>query len=720
MSTLSRILFVISVVCCSFTTVQAQVATDLDHVVNDAVLARLSDTDLRALVGKRLAEAEQKRQAEDTGINPAVALWRFQRDVGSAKDRLTELLEVRHRTSEEFSAAWQKVTGPREGGSFPRLIISFVVAFLLGLLIEFLARRVLTPVHDQLTTLPFGVRLSRLGTLFLSRLVGIVIFGVVTSIVWFVISGSNAQDRTLFFFYLGATLIVRFSSAFISVFYAPAHPELRFSTYSNSEARGLHRGLLITVVLSAFAFFTCALFGTMGIRTDAHPLLLLMVGNLYVAALCVTVFIYRKAYSRDLMAQTGRSPMRQVFANAWPWVIIAVTLFVWIAVAMTALNGGLPLYGAALYTTWVVLFYPTVDAALERQSNDTDIAQDEVVVALIRVVRMVLCVVMMMSVILVWRVNLFSFGGEGGVGQAISQALLQITMTLLVAYAVWQSLRIWIDRKIAAEDAELLKSGVDPSEMEIGGTGLSRTRTLLPLLKMSIRIALGTIVLMMVLSALGVNIAPILAGAGVLGLAIGFGSQTLVRDIVSGGFFLIDDAFRIGEYVDIGEVKGTVEKIQMRSLRLRHHRGAVHTIPFGEISHLTNYSRDWAIMKLKFRLPFDTDIEKVRKILKKVGQKLLEHPDIGDDFIQPFKSQGVLEVDDYGLVIRAKFMCKPGTQFLIRRHAYVAVQQAFLENGIQFAKPEIQVASLNDPEAPEVQTAAATVVAKSNLPVEGT
>jgi len=233
---------------------------------------------------------------------------------------------------------------------------------------------------------------------------------------------------------------------------------------------------------------------------------------------------------------------------------------------------------------------------------------------------------------------------------------------------------------------------------------------------MAIRIALGTIVLMMVLSALGVNIAPILAGAGVLGLAIGFGSQTLVRDIVSGGFFLVDDAFRLGEYVDVGDVKGTVEKIQMRSLRLRHHRGAVHTIPFGEITHLTNYSRDWAIMKLKFRIPFDSDIEKVRKVLKKVGQKLLEHPDVGEDFIQPFKSQGVLEVDDYGLVIRAKFMCKPGAQFLIRRHAYVAVQQAFLDNGIEFAKPEIRVASSADAELPDDELAAASVVGKPNHP----
>ncbi len=235
------------------------------------------------------------------------------------------------------------------------------------------------------------------------------------------------------------------------------------------------------------------------------------------------------------------------------------------------------------------------------------------------------------------------------------------------------------------------------AEAEIGGTGLSRMRTLLPLFKRTGQATVAVISFMIVLSSLGLDIGPVLAGAGVVGLAIGFGSQTLVRDIVSGAFFLMDDAFRLGEYVDLGSVKGSVEKIAIRSLQLRHHRGALHTVPFGEIQTLTNYSRDWAIMKLRFRVPFDTDVEKARKIIKAVGVRLMDHPEVGPDFLQPFKSQGVIEVDDYGLVISTKFMSKPGKQFLIRRHAYIAVQKAFAENNIQFARPEVRV-SMNQEE----------------------
>ena len=201
---------------------------------------------------------------------------------------------------------------------------------------------------------------------------------------------------------------------------------------------------------------------------------------------------------------------------------------------------------------------------------------------------------------------------------------------------------------------------------------------------------------MIVLASLGVDIAPLLAGAGVVGLAIGFGSQTLVRDVVSGAFFLIDDAFRIGEYVDVGAAEGTVEQMSVRSLRLRHHLGAVHTVPFGEVKTLTNYSRDWAIMKLKLSVPFDTDIDKVRKLLKAVGRELAQNEDIKDDFIQPFKSQGAVEVSDYGFIIKTKFMSKPGKQFLIRRYAFNAIQKAFKENGIEFAKPKVEVTVAGD------------------------
>jgi len=187
-----------------------------------------------------------------------------------------------------------------------------------------------------------------------------------------------------------------------------------------------------------------------------------------------------------------------------------------------------------------------------------------------------------------------------------------------------------------------------------------------------------------------------------VGLAVGFGAQSLVRDIFSGAFFLFDDAFRKGEYIDIGAVKGTVEKISVRSFQLRHHLGPLHTIPFGEIQHLTNYSRDWVIMKLKLRVTYDTDVERVRKMVKNLGIELLEDPVIGHNFIQPLKSQGVIEMQDSAMIIRVKFMTKPGDQWLVRKRVYQDIRELFEREGIKFAHREVTVRIADGPNAEDL------------------
>ena len=140
------------------------------------------------------------------------------------------------------------------------------------------------------------------------------------------------------------------------------------------------------------------------------------------------------------------------------------------------------------------------------------------------------------------------------------------------------------------------------------------------------------------LSEMGVDIGPLFASAGVVCIAVGFGAQTLIADIFSGAFFLIDDTFRKAEYIEIGGTRGTVERISVRSMQLRHHRGALHTITFSQIRQLTNYSLDWAMMKLPLCLTYDTDPEKVRKLIKKHGQDLLQDPEFGPQFLEPLKS----------------------------------------------------------------------------------
>ncbi len=271
---------------------------------------------------------------------------------------------------------------------------------------------------------------------------------------------------------------------------------------------------------------------------------------------------------------------------------------------------------------------------------------------------------------------------------------LDVAVVCLLGYVAYHFVRIWIDKRIEAEGGA--PEAEDSRGDEGGGGGASRLATLLPLFRNFLLIVISITTLLIALMELGVNVGPLFAGAGVVGLAIGFGSQTMVRDIFSGAFFLFDDAFRRGEYIDIGEVRGTVEDISIRSFKLRHHLGPLHTIPFGEIRHLTNYSRDWVIMKLPLRVTYDTDVERVRKLIKKLGQRLLEDPVIGGQFLEPLKSQGVLRMEDSAMIIRVKFMTKPGDQWSIRKRIYQEIRDLFEREGIKFAHREVTVRVAED------------------------
>jgi small-conductance mechanosensitive channel len=229
-------------------------------------------------------------------------------------------------------------------------------------------------------------------------------------------------------------------------------------------------------------------------------------------------------------------------------------------------------------------------------------------------------------------------------------------------------------------------------DMEEGGAGGSRIGTLLLLLRKFMLAVIIVMATLIMLSSIGVNIGPLIAGAGVIGLAIGFGAQTLVKDIIAGVFFLMDDAFRVGDYIETAGTKGMVDHISLRSLRLRHPRGMVNTIPFGDMGIVTNMSRDYIITKLDFRVRYDTDIEQVRKIIKKkVYMPIMQNEELAPKLLDAIKSQGVREMDDSAMIMRIKFKTAPGQQFIIRKEVYRLMQEAFQEAGIEFAHRNVTV-----------------------------
>ena len=213
----------------------------------------------------------------------------------------------------------------------------------------------------------------------------------------------------------------------------------------------------------------------------------------------------------------------------------------------------------------------------------------------------------------------------------------------------------------------------------------SRLQTVLPMLRAAFGVVIAVVAALIVLSHLGVDTAPLIAGAGVFGLAISFGSQSLVRDIISGLFYMWDDAFRVGEYIDTGRLKGTVEALGIRSVKLRHHNGPLHTVPYGQLGAVTNQSRDFATIKFNLRLEPGTDIELVRKTAKRIGLDMQEEPEIAAEVLMPLKMQGIVEVTETALVVRFKFTARPVKPSWVQREYLKRIYRVFAEKGIVFA-----------------------------------
>jgi moderate conductance mechanosensitive channel len=278
----------------------------------------------------------------------------------------------------------------------------------------------------------------------------------------------------------------------------------------------------------------------------------------------------------------------------------------------------------------------------------------------------------------------------------VLRGVINAVVILLLADFAWHLARAWIDCRLAEANA-----GGEAEADEIRRR--ARLRTLLPILRNLLLVVLVTMAVLMALSALGVQIGPLIAGAGVVGVAIGFGAQTLVKDIISGMFYLLDDAFRVGEYIVSGSYKGAVESFSLRSIKLRHHRGYLYTVPFGELGAVENMSRDWVIDKITVSVVYDTDLDKAKRVIKEVSKQIMADPELASHIIEPLKMQGVEQFGEFAIQLRLKMMTKPGEQFVIRRRAYAMIKKAFDANGIEFALPTVTVAGGGEERAAAAQ-----------------
>jgi small conductance mechanosensitive channel len=290
-------------------------------------------------------------------------------------------------------------------------------------------------------------------------------------------------------------------------------------------------------------------------------------------------------------------------------------------------------------------------------------------------VKGVLSIIAAFSIMQAWGIGTYAWilSPQGG---AVVSRFLVIFLIITGSVLIWELASLKIEAYMIRERE--------------GGSGKKanqRILTLLPLFNNVIRITLVLVAGMSVLSHIGINIAPLLAGAGIVGLAVGFGAQALVRDVITGAFILMEGSIAIGDWVEAGGYAGTVEHLTIRTLTLRDLTGAVFVIPFGEVTTVKNSNRDFGYALVDAGVAYREDYGEVVQALQDVATELRQDDVWGPDIVEDLELFGLNNLGDSAVEIRVRLKTLPMRQFAVRRAFLERMKRVFDERGIEIPFP---------------------------------
>ena len=510
------------------------------------------------------------------------------------------------------------------------------------------------------------------------ELLGIgIAFGLAAIAAATILTGPNA-DNEAGFELLWIVVRWRLTTMLVIVLLRPDAPDIRLLPVDTPAAKRIVRTSYISLAIIIVFMTVVPFFRRYGVSTESAQVTALIMGTLSIA-----VFI--QALRQLNHAMPGHESAILLLGGT-----MAVTT--WVIWTLSILFLTFDVYFDFLYAvliSWLLLAIVRILGLAKGQPDedgDMPRRKDALIAAIQRSLIVIATVISVFVMARIWAVEVLGVVMDDQL-QRISEALRSSFLVLMTGYVAYEAIRTWAGARFRTDVGLAGPESDDLEELQ----PRSRLSTIIPFLTGSLLIVVIMIAILLGLSDLGFNTAPILAGAGIFGLAISFGSQALVRDIVSGIFYMVDDAFRVGEYIETGRLKGTVEKIMLRSLRVRHQNGQFHTIPYGQLGAVTNYSRDWSTIKFNLALARDSDLENVRKTAKRCGQALLADPEFGAEFILPLKFQGVADIKENAIICRFKFTVRPLRPTQVQREALKRLHIALIEKGIEFATHTVKV-----------------------------
>ena len=465
------------------------------------------------------------------------------------------------------------------------------------------------------------------------------------------------------------------------VVFAPSATKLRLLRCDDETAAyatlWIRRLALTTVTFHALS--ELALF--FGLPFAAHEAIWRL-GLLVLSVLVAVVVLQNKAAVAALLAapplKEGEEPdgtrrflraSRDRLAEAWHVLVILWLLAAWTVWALEIDRGFERLITASLLTILLIAGgklldegmrrgltrLMTVSPELARRYPGLEPRANAYLPAMKGALSFLILAVTLVLLLEAWGLGALSWFQPGRIGGRALSAVLTVALTAGLALAVWEAVNAAVGRHLA----KLPATGAAAQS--------ARVRTLLPMLRTALGVVLFVIVALTTLSEIGINVAPLLAGAGVVGLAVGFGSQTLVRDVITGIFLLFEDAVAVGDTVTVGGLTGTVEQLSIRSIRLRAVDGSIHIVPFSAVTTVTNQTRDFGYAMVDLALDYAADTDDAVGVLRAVGEEMREDEAWGPQLLAPLEVMGVDRMGEGGVILRARVMTPPARRWAVTR-----------------------------------------------------
>jgi moderate conductance mechanosensitive channel len=274
----------------------------------------------------------------------------------------------------------------------------------------------------------------------------------------------------------------------------------------------------------------------------------------------------------------------------------------------------------------------------------------------------------------VWGVDAIVWFYGGKIGSRVLSAVTTIGIAVLIALAVWEIANWLIERHLSRLTREMQY------------VRAARLRTFLPMLRTALLCVIVAVVALTALSEIGVNVAPLLAGAGILGIAIGFGSQKLVQDVITGLFLLLENVVQVGDFVTVSGLSGTVENLSIRTIRLRAGDGSVHIVPFSAVTSLTNTNRGIGNASISVNVPYKEDTDRVGRVLREIADEMRRDPDYRHLIRKDLDLWGVDKIDGAMASIVGQIECTDAGRWPVQREFNRRMKQRFQEQGIEIAR----------------------------------